>query len=544
MGQQYFTGTMTQTVVLPAVSTLTIGQCFLINNLSTSNVTIETSDLTPYAVMASNQYAIVTCVSNSGTGIASWSIQRWLVGASVTVPTGFGGTGQNGALNSQGVIFANTTTMMASTAQGASGTFLGGNGSLAPAFRVLASGDIPNNAANTTGTAANITASSNSTLTTLSVLSLPGSQVTGNISGNAANVTGIVTVPNGGTGLATLTANNVILGAGTSTPTFVAPGTSGNVLTSNGTTWTSAAAAGATPTQQIFTSTSGTLAASIFQVSGITTPPTAGATYTNNSVTYTVVGITNGNSVLFVTPALSATTGSTLTKTSGTGDSTITFISTTVQTNWAPGSLGTYTAPAGVKLLKVTLSGGGGGGGGTASASVMSGAGAGGAGGGSVIKYIASPAASYFFDVGTGGSGGSAGTNSGLSGRPSSFISSNFATALYGGGGTGGNGSGAASTTEISASSSGGGGAVGGDLNVPGSSGFYGLIITTLSVASGFGGTSLLSGSAMSIQNASAAGNTGTLYGGGGSGGAQANGGGTQAGGNGAAGVVIVEEFY
>ena len=42
---------------------------------------------------------------------------------------------------------------------------------------------------NTTGTAANITATSNSTLTTLSSLSLPGSQVTGNISGNAANIT-------------------------------------------------------------------------------------------------------------------------------------------------------------------------------------------------------------------------------------------------------------------------------------------------------------------------------------------------------------------
>jgi len=48
-----------------------------------------------------------------------------------------------------------------------------------------------------------------------------------------------VTVAQGGTGLATLTANNVILGNGTSTPTFVAPGTSGNVLKSNGTTWTS-----------------------------------------------------------------------------------------------------------------------------------------------------------------------------------------------------------------------------------------------------------------------------------------------------------------
>jgi hypothetical protein len=56
---------------------------------------------------------------------------------------------------------------------------------------------------NTTGTAANITASSNSTITTLSSLSLPGSQVSGNISGNAANVTGIVAVVNGGTGTAT-----------------------------------------------------------------------------------------------------------------------------------------------------------------------------------------------------------------------------------------------------------------------------------------------------------------------------------------------------
>jgi hypothetical protein len=48
-------------------------------------------------------------------------------------------------------------------------------------------------------------------------------------------------VAQGGTGLATLTANNVLLGNGTSAVQAVAPGTSGNVLTSNGTTWTSAA---------------------------------------------------------------------------------------------------------------------------------------------------------------------------------------------------------------------------------------------------------------------------------------------------------------
>jgi hypothetical protein len=50
-----------------------------------------------------------------------------------------------------------------------------------------------------------------------------------------------VPVANGGTGAATLTANAVLIGNGTSAVTTVAAGTAGNVLTSNGTTWTSAA---------------------------------------------------------------------------------------------------------------------------------------------------------------------------------------------------------------------------------------------------------------------------------------------------------------
>jgi hypothetical protein len=47
----------------------------------------------------------------------------------------------------------------------------------------------------------------------------------------------------GGTGSTTLTANNVLLGNGTSALQAVAPSTSGNVLTSNGTTWVSQAPA-------------------------------------------------------------------------------------------------------------------------------------------------------------------------------------------------------------------------------------------------------------------------------------------------------------
>ena len=59
------------------------------------------------------------------------------------------------------------------------------------------------------------------------------------ITGKLLKEAATVTVGQGGTGLSTLTANNVILGNGTSTPLFVAPSTSGNALMSNGTTWAS-----------------------------------------------------------------------------------------------------------------------------------------------------------------------------------------------------------------------------------------------------------------------------------------------------------------
>jgi len=79
------------------------------------------------------------------------------------------------------------------------------------------------------------------TLTT-PVLGTPSSGTLTNCTGLPIvnGTTGTLSVARGGTGATTLTANNVLLGNGTSSPQFVAPGTSGNVLTSNGTTWTSA----------------------------------------------------------------------------------------------------------------------------------------------------------------------------------------------------------------------------------------------------------------------------------------------------------------
>lgn len=72
------------------------------------------------------------------------------------------------------------------------------------------------------------------TVTTLNNMTLANVTIT--------SVSGPVTASQGGTGQTSLTANNVILGNGSGTVLFVAPGTTGNVLVSNGTTWTSNAA--------------------------------------------------------------------------------------------------------------------------------------------------------------------------------------------------------------------------------------------------------------------------------------------------------------
>jgi hypothetical protein len=102
-----------------------------------------------------------------------------------------------------------------------------------PTFRAIVASDIPTLNQNTTGTSANITATSNSTLTTLSSLSLPYSQLSGtvptwnqNTTGTASNVTGTVAIANGGTGQTTQAASLTAL-TGTQT--------SGYYVRSNGT---------------------------------------------------------------------------------------------------------------------------------------------------------------------------------------------------------------------------------------------------------------------------------------------------------------------
>jgi len=135
----------------------------------------------------------------------------------------------------------------------------------------------------------------NSAVTTLSSLVSVGTITTGVWNGTT------IAVANGGTGLTTLTANNLLVGNGTGNVTFIAPGTSGNVLTSNGTTWAStaptpsvaySAIAGFLPSSISGTSTTAALTVSAGQAADSTN-----AAYISKATTSSWA-VSNGNAAL------------------------------------------------------------------------------------------------------------------------------------------------------------------------------------------------------------------------------------------------------
>ncbi len=71
--QQFFTGTTTQTVLLPVTSTLVLGMSYNIVNNSTGVVTVQSSGANLVLAIQPGTSAIFTCILTSGTTAASWS---------------------------------------------------------------------------------------------------------------------------------------------------------------------------------------------------------------------------------------------------------------------------------------------------------------------------------------------------------------------------------------------------------------------------------------------------------------------------------------
>ena len=280
---------------------------------------------------------------------------------------------------------------------------------------------------------------------------------------------------------------------------------------------------------------------------------TPGNVYLTATTGDLVLGTTTSNGMHFVvnngsTDAFAISSGGVLSVPGLTASTTlglnsskqITSLSHPTQTNLIAAS-GTYTTPAGATFLRVRMWGDGGGGGGAASAASSTGAGGGGGGGQYFEAIITSPAASYSYTVGPGGSGGAAGNNAGTAGSDTTFDTLTALGGSGGGGGparlsaqvsgTGGNGGGPSGQTSTTFSMSGGAGTPG--VALSGTTGFGGI-----------GGMCAMGAGAARALTASGTGTAGRFWGSGGNGGLSLNGAAAAAGGDGSQGLIIVEEYY
>ena len=141
------------------------------------------------------------------------------------------------------------------------------------------------------------------------------------------------------TGYDATTVFNVVVNGGTETLVWTGTGTApalGNVLPGDVVTFASGF-----ENEYVFTISSGNA--------------TAGATYTNNGHTYTVVSTIAAQTTLTTTSTGAPTTSGALTKTSGTGDSTIAFSAFTTNTVNQGNFMAVESGPSQVQIVQLSL---------------------------------------------------------------------------------------------------------------------------------------------------------------------------------------------
>ena len=224
------------------------------SSAGTGTVT-NTGTLTANQLVIGNGSADVKVLGSAGTtttvlhgnaaGAPTFGAVSLTADVSGTLPVANGGTGLTSGTSGGVLAFTASGTIASSGALTQNALVLGGGAGAAPT--VLGS----------LGTTTTVLHGNASGAPTFGAVSL------------TADVTGTLAVGNGGTGQTSLTANNVILGNGSSGVQFVAPGTSGNVLTSNGTTWQSTAPSASAPGLVCLATASASSSATIDFTSGI-----------------------------------------------------------------------------------------------------------------------------------------------------------------------------------------------------------------------------------------------------------------------------------
>jgi len=184
-------------------------------NINSSNSVFEGNFTKAAAASDTNEIVIGYSAIGAGSNTA-------VIGNSSVTDVYLGSASANASLHAGGITDSGLTTAgyVTNNASGALGT-------VATIPYSALSGTVPTWNQNTTGTAANITATSNSTLTTLSALSLPYSQLTGTPS-TSTTVNG-QTCTLGSSCTVTASASGITVGT-----TTVSGSTTGHVLYNNG----------------------------------------------------------------------------------------------------------------------------------------------------------------------------------------------------------------------------------------------------------------------------------------------------------------------
>lgn len=190
--QQIFTGSTTQTMVLPVASTLTLGQVYSVKNNSSGAITIQSSGTNTVATVGAGSNASFTVILTSGTTAASWFAVTPSAGAGTVTNAAaltsnqiVYGAGGNAVATAAGLAWDGTSQLILGVAGTSTGAISFRNGASGTLLLSAPSGALSSNTL--TLPIATDTLVGKATTDTLTNKSIDAAQLTGTISVNRFN---------------------------------------------------------------------------------------------------------------------------------------------------------------------------------------------------------------------------------------------------------------------------------------------------------------------------------------------------------------------